>query len=380
LPALGVGFRGWLDFSAFYVAGVFAFTPDVARLEPIVRFQHAHGLPITPYVYPAGIALAYVPLAQLPYPLAGALHLVLMAAVLALTAAIGADLVGLPRRWAVLGTFAWAPAAAGAISGQNTSVALLLVVLAAAALRGTERRAHDTPCGPPEERRSRLRSESVVGVLVGLLAYKPQLSAPLAGLLAVRGRLIAVALVAAVLAVHYVLGIVATGGNAAWPLDWLATVRAYTVEDFRANGWQAVSLPAFLARFDLAMGTGTPFGPLALLGLVLGAALVIASLPALRRWPAVSSVALACAVGLVINPHAWVYDATLLLPALAVFVRAAAARGWPAGDRWLLCGAYAAAASWPIGGIIGFVPLLVVVLAAPIVLLRIVGTGRVAPV
>jgi hypothetical protein len=356
LPALGVAFRGWLDFSAFYAAARFAFTPDLARLEPVVRYQLEHGLPITPYVYPAGVALLYVPLSLLPYGLAGLLHVLAMLGLLLLAIRLGADLLGLPTRWAILGGLAWAPAAAGVLSGQNTSLALLLVVLAAGALSSAERSQG---------------AELKTGASIGLLAYKAQLAAPLAGLLALRGRVLALLVVGLALLGHYLLGVVATGGNLAWPADWLATLRAYAIEDFRANGWQAVSLPALATRIDVALGSTTLLSPLAALGYLAAGLVVLACVPALRRWDPVSAVALASAAGLVVNPHAWVYDATLLLPAIGLFASRAAARGWPWQDRWLLALAYALAVTWPFGGLVGFVPLVVVVTAAPLVLLGI---------
>jgi hypothetical protein len=71
----------------------------------------------------------------------------------------------------------------------------------------------------------------------------------------------------------------------------------------------------------------------------------------------------------VISPHAWVYDATLLLPALAVFTAGAAERRWPWQDRWLLAAAYGLALLWPLGGFVGFVPLVAVVTLAPAAML-----------
>ncbi len=97
---------------------------------------------------------------------------------------------------------------------------------------------------------------------------------------------------------------------------------------------------------------------------------MLACVPALRRWPPVEAVALACAAGLVVSPHAWVYDATLLLPAVAVVASRAAARGWPWRDRWLLAAAYALAVTWPLGGFTGLTAVLPVVVVAPFVLLR----------
>ena len=345
LPAVGVPIRGWLDFSAFYTAGAMAFSSDVARLAPVVAWQQLHGLPITPFVYPPGMALLYVPFAALPYGLAAALHLALMTGLLVTAAILGADALGLPRRWSVIAALAWGPAAAGILSGQNTALALLLVVVAALALqRGHEGRS---------------------GALVGLLAYKPQLAAPLVLLLGLRSRWSALLGVALVVGAQYLAGVLATGGNIAWPADWVATLNSYTGADFAANGWQAISLPALGQHLQLA--TGIP--GLTLLGYVLAAGIVIVCIPGMRRLPVLEAVALACACGLVISPHAWVYDATLLLPALAVFARRAAGQGWPWRSRWWLAVAFGLGLTWPLGGLIGITALPLVVVAAPFALL-----------
>ncbi|MGH2407425.1 MAG: glycosyltransferase family 87 protein [Candidatus Limnocylindrales bacterium] len=342
LPVVGIGLRNWLDFSAFYTAGALAFTPELTRLSAAVTYQAAHGLPITPWVYPAGLALLYVPFALLPYGLAAPLHLALEAGLLAVAAWLGASLVGLPRRWALIGVFAWAPAAAGVLSGQETALALLLVVLAA-----------------------RTIASGWAGVAIGLLAFKPQLFVPQGGMLLLRGLWRGALVALVIVAGHYLLGVVATGGDWRWPESWLATIGAYTRPDFLANGWQAVSMPAFGTWLEVT--TGVP--GLAIVGYLVGAIVVVAALPALRRWPVVPALALAASVGLVVSPHAWVYDATLLLPALGVFAAAARERGWPWQDRWLLAVAYGLALAWPLGRFVGFVPVLAVVALAPGVLL-----------
>jgi hypothetical protein len=346
LPLIGAPARGWFDFSAFYAAGSLAFTPQVAQLAPILHFEAQHGIGPAPFVYPAGVALLYVPFSWLPFAVGAALHVAVMLALLVLAAVAAARLLDLPRTWAVLGALAWGPAAAGVVSGQNTSLALLLVSATAWAL------ARDR--------------EGLAGAFTGLLAYKPQLGAPLAGLLVLRARWIGLTVFAAVVALQYLAGVVATGGNLAWPADWLQTLSSYTTADFHDNGWQAISLPALGTRLELV--TGLPF--LAIAGYVVGGAIVLSCLPALRRLPPLESVALACALGLVVSPHAWVYDATLLLPGVAVFARNASARGWPWQDRWLLAAAFAIGITWAFGGFVGItlVPLLVV--AAPFVLLR----------
>ncbi len=353
LPLVGMPLRGWLDFGAFYAAGTLAFSPELTSLEAIVQFQAANGLPITPWVYPAGLALLYVPFAWLPYELAAAINVLLQAGALALAAWIGAPLVGIPRRWALAGTFAWAPAAAGVVSGQNVGLALLLMACGAWAM------VHGRPW--------------LAGLFVGLLAYKPQLAAPQAGTLLWRGAWRAVLVFVGVLVGHYLLGVVATGWTWTWPADWLATLQAYSGPDFEVNGWQAISLPAvggnLAAQLDPDGSGSGAFSPLVLLGYAVGIAYVVASLGALRAWAVAAALALAAAVGLVVSPHAWIYDATLLVPALGVFAAAAGRRGWPWQDRWLLVAAYGIVLLWPLGGFIGIATPLVVVLLAPAVLL-----------
>ncbi len=346
LPLLGVPLRGWLDFSAFYAAGSLAFTPDVTGLAPITAFQVEHGLPITPFVYPAGVALPYALLSALPYGVAAALHAAVMVAALLVAAAVWGRLVGLPRRWALLGALGGAPAAAGVVSGQNTSVALLLVVLSGAALTSGR--------------------EVLGGALPGILLYKPQLGAPVVGMLLLRGRWSGAAAAAGVVGVHWALGVLATGGRLDWPIGWLEAVRSYQDADLLANGWQAISLPGLAARAELSLDV--PW--LVLVGYALAAALIAWCLPALRRLPWPEAIALAAALGLLISPHAWVYDATLLLPALGVLAARAARRGWPWRDRWWLAGAFGLALLWPLGGVVGVTLMPLVVVVVPFALVE----------
>jgi len=72
---------------------------------------------------------------------------------------------------------------------------------------------------------------------------------------------------------------------------------------------------------------------------------------------------------LLVMPHAWVYNATLLLPALAVLAADAARRDWPWQDRWLFAAIYACGFLWPLGGLVGVTLLPVVVVITPALLL-----------
>ena len=349
LPLLGMPARGWLDFSAFYAAGALAFGPQVVDLVAIATYQAAHGLPNTPFLYPPGLALAYVPFTWLPYDLAGGIHVALQSAALIAAAMLGSRVYGICLRWAVLGTLAWAPAAAGVVSGQNTGVIVLLTVVTTWGLaRG---------------------SDGIAGLAIGLAAYRPQVGAALAALALWRGVWRAVAVSAAVVVGHYALGVIATGGSLDWPAQWLATVRTETANDFRSVGWQALGLPGIFGQISVGgSAPGALLGP-SVIGYIIGFVVIASALKSLRVWDAQRAVALTCALALFAGPRGFTYDAALLLPALAVLVRDAAAREWPWQYRWLLAAAYGIAFLWPLGGILRVNPLALVVLAAPFVLL-----------
>jgi alpha-1,2-mannosyltransferase len=342
--------RRWLDFDAFYAAGTLAFSPRVVELRPALDYQVAHGLPLTPFLYPPALALVYVPFTWLPFDLAAALHVLLQGAALVGAAILGARVYGIPTRWTVLGVLAWGPAAAGVVSGQNSAVLLLLVVVAA-------------DSGLPRSR------WLFAGLAVGGVAYRPHLGLPIGALAAWRHawRLLAVAV--GVVAAQYVLGVLATGGAWDWPARWLASVGAETAEDFQSVGWQSLSLPGLLGRLSIGGSTpGALIGP-ALVGYAAGAAVILLSLRSLREWDAPRAVALTCALALFAGPRGWSYDGTLLLPAVAVVAREAVDRGWPWEHRWLLAAAFGIAALWPLGGYLGVNPEAAVVLLAPFVLL-----------
>lgn len=351
LPLLGMPARGWLDFSAFYAAGALAFGPSVLDLGSIATFQAAHGLPNTPFLYPPGLAAVYAPLSSLPYDVAAGLHVALQALALLAAALLASRAYALPRRWTVFGAFAWAPAAAGVISGQNSAVMLLLAVIAIRSL---------TPGS---------NASAVAGLAVGLATYRPHLGLPLLGLTVWRRAWNVAAVATVVMAAQYGVGIIASGGAVDWPIRWLTTVGLETSNDFRSVGWQSIGLPGIFGRIGVAgIQPGSLLGP-ALVGYVIGALIVVLSLPALRRWEPARAAALILAVALLAGPRGFTYDGTLLLPALAVVASEGSSRGWPWEYRWLLAAAYGLALAWPLGAAIMVSPLALVVLLAPFVLL-----------
>ena len=349
-PLLTMPARRWSDFASFYAAGSLAFSPGVMDVHAILAYEAAHGLAPTPFLYPPAVALVYVPFTWLPYDAAAALHVVLQAAALLGAALLGARVYGIPRGWAILGTAAWAPAAVGVLTGQNSAILLLLTLAAAAAL---------------DSGRWRL-----AGLVLGAAAYRPHLGLPLAALAAWRRAWRPVSVAVGITAIQYGLGVIASGGVFSWPLDWAASIVSETPVDFRAVGWQALSLPGMLGRISI---NGSPEGSLlgpALIGYAIGGLVILGALRALRSWDVGRAVALACALALFAGPRGWPYDGTMLLPALAVLARDAARSPGTRAMRWLLAGAYVVVLCWPLGASVGVNPEALVVLAAPFVLLR----------
>ena len=337
-PLIGAVTLNFWDFDAFYSAGALIGRFDLSRLAPVVAYEVDHGWLPTPFVNPPAYALLYAPLAHLPYIVAGLLSLAIMTALLLLAVEYGRRPFGLPRPLAFLGALAWAPAALGVVSGQTSALSLCLVVAVMAGLG-----------------RSTPRGSVAAGLAVAALAYKPQLAVPLLLLLLVRRDWRALLASMAGVGVLYLGSVAATGGNWGWPADWLATIQAYAGPDFAQNGWQVVGLVGMATRIGIPAAA-----------YVAGGLLTIWLLPKLRSWRAHEAVALACALGLMASPHALVYDATLLLPALAMLT----------SHRREIVTLYLMAAIWPAAVLLGWQPLAIGVAAVPLMLACVVQTSR----
>ena len=171
------------------------------------------------------------------------------------------------------------------------------------------------------------------------------------------------------LALHYLAGVVAAGGAWDWPVAWLETVDAYQEADFLANGWQAISLPAFGRQLEILHGAAVPRWRPA------------SPSPASSCWHACrpcgacrprDAVALAAACGLLDQ------SARLGLRRHAPAARPRRAgrplhRGGaePWRERWGIAAAYAIALTWPLTAVLGFTLVPVLVLAAPFALLEV---------
>ncbi len=238
------------------------------------------------FPYPPGTAWWFAPVGGLPLALGYALNGLVMLGCAAGAGVLLGRTFGVTDRAAVLATLAFAPLTGSIVLGQNGPLGLVLAAIVIWALT-TDR-------------------DAVAGLAAGLLLYKPTYAVPLLGLLVLRGRWQAVVVAAGVAVVWYLAGVAAAAGDWAWPSTWLGAIRDYLDADFVGNADKAVSLPGLLARLPLPAGVP----------ILAGVLVVAAAIPRMIRAPIAEAAIGACIVGVAVSPHAWGYDAVMVVPAL----------------------------------------------------------------
>jgi hypothetical protein len=276
----------YIDFPHFWSAGRTVGTPDLFDPALRERWGSAHGMYLSPWVYPPGAAWLFVPFGIWSIDVAFWLHAAALAALVAASGLLGARTFGLDWRVGLVMAFAWTPSLSSAIYGQNVPLGLFLSLVAIEGLRR--------------------RNETLAGLGVGLLLYKPTLALPLLGLLLLRLRWRALLVVAGCAVAWYLASVAAAAGDWAWPRTWLSSLSGWYVHDTAYNIVRMISMPGLL------QGLGVP-GPVAL-----GAGLAMAALavPRLIRAPVVEAGAGAVLVGIAVSPHALNWEGAMVLPAL----------------------------------------------------------------
>ena len=278
------------DWPRFWAAGATVGTGTLLDPSSHIAYQIAHGLSTGVWTYPPAFAWAFVPAAHLPIAVGYALNFALTLCGVALSGWILAGVFGFERWFGVVASLAWQPALYAAAVGQTSGIWLFFTVLAiAAAVRG---------------------SVPGLGGAVGMLLLKPTFGLPFAAVLLARRQSKTCAIVVLFAAVLYLASVAATGGNWRWIPEYAATLKALSHTDLGAL-YNGITLPMILARL------GAP----PVVAIALGASAFIAFLPGLARASAVQAMSLTSFLAIVLSPHAWMYDATLMLPALFYAMR-----------------------------------------------------------
>jgi len=310
------------DFSNVYAAGTLvrqghpadAYDPARQHAAEIAVFG-GRDVPFFGWHYPPFFLTVAALLAHLPY--AAALLVWLVATGLAYGAAMRGILapVALPRAEIWLAIFAFPAVLVNVGHGQN---GFLTAALLGGALLVLERR------------------PALAGLLIGLMAYKPQFGVlvPVALLAAARWTTIATAC-----ATVAALGLATTllMGAEIWPA-FLASTRftQHVVLEEGALGWAKAQSIFAAARL---WGLGVPAAYGLQLGLGLALAATLAWLWRSAADHALKAAALACAC-LLATPYVLDYDLVALGVAIAFYVRHGMARGFRDGEISLLAAAW----------------------------------------
>lgn len=333
------------DFPSFYAAGTIVLDGDAADLyDPQVQEAAQQGLTdseegVLYFAYPPHTALAYAPLAALPYRLAYLLHTVAMG--LALWGAVLAGRRLLPGMLStgdrVLAATAVAlltyPVLRSVLGGQNATLTLALAALAWG-LAADDR-------------------DVAAGVAAGAMLFKPQYAVVVILLFALARRWRVVAASAATGAVLWAASAVVAGPG--WVGEWVDRARAFDAVNVDSNGALMVSIVGF-ARNVFA-------GPIAVVVIVAVAGVV--GLVTAWRWltsggQGARAVAMAAPAVPLLAASALYYDTAMMLVPVALAVEHRSQGPWARAGMVLL------AATWlqPVADFVGWSPLFVVLLGA----------------
>lgn len=317
-----------------------------------------------PYLNPPGLAILLSPFVRFGYHWA---FFAFDAAGLFLFALavrhLGSELPALTRTSVVAWTTLLAVVAHQAvihplIGGQNTGITLSLLGLAYVAHRRDKR--------------------LYLGLALGLLTFKPQYLLVLGPLMLLSGELLAVGIAGAVAIGHYTLGAMFCGWD--WPLRMLHTLQTHGPIEQASQGMNHFSLRmAAIHTLPAPFGTGV-----AAVGTVLVLAILTLHLRALNRSHPGFPIAWGMVVSgtMLVSPHLNYYDAgVLVLPVLLGLDHAINQDGLPGlGWRVALVTLWASYFSWPLGAILGFQPLVLVLASVFIGLVALLRrTIRAAP-
>ncbi len=273
------------DWADFWGGGATAGTR--ALLGPAhLAFEKAHGLVPAIWAYPPAFALVFVPLGHVSLLPSYLVNVAIMFALGAVAGGLLADIFSMPRWFGVVAALAWAPVKIAAISGQNTTLALLLIAAAMLAAKHNARIA--------------------LGVAIGALLYKATIGLPFVVLLLLRREWRSLAVVGLCAGLWYLLSVLATAGEWAWIPHYVQQIRGWYAVDSLRNAHSAVSLPGML----------TELGVPSAIAIVSGGALFAAAVPLLLRVNLVSALALTSLLAVAISVHALSYEAAIALPAI----------------------------------------------------------------
>ncbi|MGZ3542763.1 MAG: glycosyltransferase family 87 protein [Vulcanimicrobiaceae bacterium] len=274
------------DWTDFWAAGNTVGTQSLLNPQLHHTWQIAHHVAPSTFVYMPAMAWMLAPVAHLPLAAGYVSNALFMFGCAILAALVASRIYGLPQWFTLLCVLAWAPLTQAIIIGQNSPAALLLALVAIAGIVS----GNALQCG----------------FSIGALLYKPLYALPLICVLLARRQWLALTIVIGCMGAWYMASTAAVAGDWGWPVQYIRALSSYVAPDFALNAYKAVGIPGLLARAGV---------PIAFSTAVAYAALLL-TLPIFARIPRLEAASIAPLLGLVASPHAWGYDAVMILPAL----------------------------------------------------------------
>jgi hypothetical protein len=289
------------DYPCFYAAGRIIAEGEGRNLYSSER-QHSDQLNLfpenkdffIPFPYPPHVALAYVPLSLLPYRLSYTLHTLLMVGAVLLAIWIIRPLnEAVQKYYFVIFTaaFLYYPLFRGITGGVTTPMTLLLIAL----------------CW----RMAKENRDFVAGVFLGLLLFKPQYALPLIGLFLLSGRWKTAGVSALTGLMLWGIGVWLCGWG--WVGDWISYSHWVTRVAADIDKQNAVSWIGF---FEAIGGAESSFAKV--VGIIFAGMTAAITCWVWRKGGRQEGyldrqmgIAICCI--LLIPPHAFYYDAGLLL-------------------------------------------------------------------
>jgi Glycosyltransferase family 87 len=274
------------DWQNFWAAGGTVGTPTLLDFRAHAAWQVAHSLVPQSFVYPPAVAWLFAPMAQVSLRSGFYVDLVLMLILTVAAALVAARTYGLSAPTAAIMLFGWSPLFTAIVLGQNISLALLLELVAILALAQNR--------------------QIVAGLAIGAMLYKPVDIVGFALLILVRRQWKALATILACSAAWYLLSVPASGGDWAWPSQYMAVIGQYYARDFASRPEYAISITGVLLRFH------APTWSIA----AIGVACLAFFAKQFKEKPALQAASFAPLASLVVSPHAWSHESALALPAI----------------------------------------------------------------
>ncbi|MFO0837255.1 MAG: glycosyltransferase family 87 protein [Phycisphaerae bacterium] len=300
LSRTGQPFGG--DFVAFYTAGRMICAGQGESLYNLAAQRDwqasivgGNYSDLQAYVNPPGLAMLFAPIALLPYRLAYVVTtLVLLSALIGGLCLLLRTTPALRPYVGVVIGLVWLfyPISRTVTGGQNTALTLLLLAWAYVALRGGR--------------------DALAGLALGFLTFKPHFVAIVAFLLLIRGRFLALAVIAGCAATHYALGALVCGPT--WPTYMLGMLRDFWVLEDAGNGQNSISLIGY-AEHWLGGRAGTLIGAFAAAAILAAVAWDWRKIRPTDNRFALYWAGAICA-GVIVSPHTLWYDAALVVPAV----------------------------------------------------------------